>query len=217
MSAVNEDNNSELPRVRPGWLTAICVLAIVFGALGLITGAFSLLGQLFASQLQTFIMSAQGSSNVPGAEIQKEVMTRSVVIASRYRMLMIPLTLGKALVAALLLLGGIFSLSLKNTGRTLLVRALLAALVVESLLFVPTTLAQRESQALMSELMPKMMQSQQGPNGPPPGFNAGMSAMFSVIGTATLLISLAWLAAKIVIYLLGIRYLRKPKIVALFE
>src|SRR5438552_6078817 len=91
-------DESELPKVRPGWLTAICVLAIVFGVLGLLAGGATVLSQLFASRLQQAIASAQIGANQPGAELQAEVMTRTMAIATKYNLILIPLGVGKVLV-----------------------------------------------------------------------------------------------------------------------
>ena len=72
---------------------------------------------------------------------------------------------------------------------------------------------QRETSAAVADLMPQIMAAQ-GARGMPAGFD--MSSMMNGIGTVTLVFGLFWLAAKIVLYVLGTKYLRRPDIEALF-
>jgi hypothetical protein len=80
---------------------------------------------------------------------------------------------------------------------------------------VPGILIQRETQAVMTEMMPKAMAAQQGPNAPP-GMDNFMTTFFRAIGIVSLIIALVWLVAKFVLYVLGIRYLRQPDVRELF-
>src|SRR6185295_10464230 len=195
---------------RPSALTVICVLAIVFGVLGLLTGGIGLVSQIFSSTVEKAITAAQGGANSPGGEVQKEMMTRTLEITRKYNLVMIPLMVLKVLVEAALLAGAIMALGLKPSGRSWLLGALAAAIILESIQAVPTFLIQRETQAITAEMMPRIMAA----NGAPPG--DGMSSVMSGIGTVSLIFGLVWLVIKIVLCALGIRYLRKPDIEALF-
>ena len=135
-------------------------------------------------------------------------------ITTKYGVVLVPLTILKILVEGALLIGAIMTLRFKASGRSLLAGALLAALILESILFVPTFMVQRESQAAAAELMPQIMAAQGGQNGPPAGVD--MSSMMSGIGAATLVLGLVWLVAKIVLYILGMKYLKRPNVMALF-
>src|SRR5262245_59682797 len=107
------ENDSDRRKVRPGWLTVICVLAIVLGSLGLLSAGVSLFSQLFASRLQQAIAGAQGASNLPGSDLQAEVVQRSFEITRKYSVVMIPLEGAKILVEGALVVGAIMSLGLK--------------------------------------------------------------------------------------------------------
>ena len=203
------------PRVRPRALTVICVLAIVFGALGLLAGCFGLISQVASSAIQQAVVSGQAGAGAPAAGAQTEMITKTMAIASKYNPIMIPLTILRILVEGALLIGGIMALSIKATGRTLLVNGLIAAAILESISFVPRYMIQKETQVVTAELMPQIMAAQQGANAVPPGFD--MSAMMSGIGTVALVLGLFWLIAKIVVYILGIRYLRDSKVMQLFS
>src|SRR5262249_12318973 len=148
--------------------------------------------------------------------VQAEVLQRSMEIAQKYAAVLIPLGIAKLLVEVALVVGAIMSLLLKAPGRSLLMGALIAAVIIECVMAVPSMMVRRDTQAVMADLMPKILAAQRAPNGPPPGIG-DMSRVFSGMGTITMVFSLGWLAVKIILYILGINYLRKPKIVALFS
>ena len=210
-------DNAGLPKERPNWITTICILAIVFGAVGILSGGIGLLSQIFASSIQSAVANFQQSSNLPGTEVQRDMMTRVMAISTKYNFALIPLGIAKLGVEAVLLVGGILSLKLKAKGRSLIVGALFGALIVESILVVPRIMVQRELQVLMAEVMPKIMAAAPNSDQLPPAFNAGMSSMFSGVGAIATYSAVAWVLIKVVIYLIGINYLRKPQTVALFE
>jgi hypothetical protein len=199
-------------KARPTALTVICILAIVFGAIGILTGGIGLISQLFSSQIQQAV-AGQAALNGPAGEAQSEIVTRSMEIAKKYNPVMIPLTVGKILVEGALLIGGIMTLGLKLSGKSLLAGALIAAAILETIQFVPRTMMARETQAVVAELMPQVMAAQ-GARGTPPGID--MSTMMSGVGTVTTILGVCWLVIKIVLYVLGIRYLRRPDIASLF-
>jgi hypothetical protein len=113
--------------------------------------------------------------------------------------------------------GAIMALRLNPRGWRWLRGALLAAIVFEAIYAVPVVLVQRETQVVMSEMMPKVLEAQQGANRQVPGLNGVMSTFFSAVGIFSLIFALGWLAAKIVFCAVSLRYLRKPEIQALFQ
>jgi hypothetical protein len=202
--------------VRPGGLTFICVLAIILSGAGLLMGCFGLVSQAFASGMQQAFAGMPGGANLPGADVQREMNARVMAVANRYKSVTLPLMVVKIFVEGALLAGAIMSWGLKPRGRSWLLGGLVAAILFEAIHVVPTILIQRETQVVMSEMMPKMMAAQQGPNAPPPGMNNLMSGMFSAIGILSLIFALVWLAAKVIFYVFGMRYLCKPDVRALF-
>jgi len=137
-------------KTRPTALTVICILAIVFGAIGLLTGGIGLISQLFSSQIQQAVAGQAGLNGAAG-EAQAEIVTKSMEIAKKYNPVMIPLTIGKILVEGALLIGGIMALGLKLPGKSLLAGALIAAAILETIQFVPRTMMTRETQAVVAE------------------------------------------------------------------
>lgn len=201
---------------RPACLTFICVTALLLGSVGLLTACTGLLSQVFSSGMQQAIAGMPGGANMPGADVQREMNARIMAVTNRYKWVTMPLMLVKIIVEAALLAGAIMSLGLKPRGRSWLLGALVAAIVFEAIHAVPVLLIQRETQLLMSEMMPRMMEAQQGPHKAPPGLTDFMSTFFSAIGFATIIVAVGWLVAKIIFCAFGIRYLRQPGMRALF-
>jgi hypothetical protein len=199
------------PRVRPRALTVICVLAIVFGALGLLGGCIGLIGQLVSPEA---MVAAQGATGEQSAGGMQEIAARSKELSAKYNPVMVPLTVVKILLEAALLVGGIMALGMKAAGRSLLSSAMIAAIIIESIQAVPNFMMQRESRALMAEIMPQVIAAQEGAKDLPPGMD--MSAIMSGVGGAMIVLSLLWLVIKLVLYILGIRYLARPAMVAMF-
>jgi hypothetical protein len=203
--------------VRPSGLSNICVLAILLSGVGLLSGCVGVISQVFASGMQQAFSRMPAGANAPGVEKQKEMNDRMFAVANRYKWATFPLMAVKIVVEAALLTGAIMSLRLNPRGRSWLRGALLAAILFEAVYAVPVILIQRESQAVMSEMMPKVLEAQQGANKQLPGMNDVMSTFFSAVGIFSMIFALGWLAAKIVFCALSLRYLRKPEIQALFE
>jgi len=201
-------------KVRPTALTVICVLGIVFGGLGLLTGGVGLLSQLFSSQIQQAVTAGQSGLSGPVAEAQSQIVTRTLDISRKYNPVNIPLTIVKIVIEGALLIGSIMALGLKLSGKNMLAGALIAAAILESIQFIPRVMMQRETQAAIADLMPQIMAAQEGARGLPAGFD--MSSVMNGMGTVTLVLGLFWLAVKIVLYVLGTRYLRRPDVEALF-
>jgi hypothetical protein len=200
---------------RPGGLTVICVLAIILGGLGLLTGCFGLVSQAFTTQMQQAVAGMQ-PGNLPGAEVQKEMNARILAVANRYKWVSLPLMAVKIFVEAALLAAAVMAWGLNPRGWSWLHGALIATIIFETVHAVPQVLVQLETRAVMNEMMPKMMAAQHGRNQAPPGMENFMSSVFSAATLVSLIFILIWLVGKIVFYVIGIRYLRKPDVRALF-
>jgi hypothetical protein len=196
---------------RPQNLTVICILAMILGGFGLLTGCFGVMSLVFASQARQAISAMPPGVNNPTVEMQKQMNDKMAAINNRYKWVTLPLMLVKLCVEAAILIGAIMTLGLKPRGRSWLLAGLIAALVLESIQVVPGIMVQSETFAMMREMVPV----QQGANAPP-GMNDFMTVFFSAIGIGTIVMTLGWLAAKFIFYVIGIRYLRKPAVAALF-
>jgi hypothetical protein len=218
---IRDEDNSDFPAdsapVRTGGLSAICVLAIVFSALGLLMGCIGLPSLIFPERMQAAMSPPQVGGNAQLVEIQQEMNAKALEINSKYRWISLPLMIGKIAIEFALLAGAIMSWGLKPRGRSWLLYAIVAALVLESLQMIPTIMIQRETFALMGEYMPKMMAAQPGAQNMPSGMGDAMATGASVAGIFSMVFAIAWLLMKIVYYAISIGYLRKPAVVALFS
>ncbi len=211
------DDRVPRPGTRPGGLSVICAVAIMLAVLGLLIGLGGLLSLASQARLRQAMAAMQQAGNQPLARVQQEFNDRMFDITNRYRWATVPLMIAKIAVEIGLLAGAIFSLRLDRRGGTWLTRALFAAIVVEALYAVPTMLIQRETREATTEMMSKMMAAGRGGQGPPAGAQDFAAVFGSVIGIVSLVVAVGWLVAKIIFYLISIRYLQKPEIARLFE
>src|SRR6478672_9919227 len=122
------------PVGRPGWLSFLCVLCIVLGALGIMNSVFGTFGMVVGPRFQQF-MAAQPKPGMPDdlKEAQEKMQADMYTIQAKY---IWPLGLSIALrlvVCTLLLIGGIRCLNLSEPGRKLLIIACSIALVFDLL------------------------------------------------------------------------------------
>src|SRR5438552_666160 len=70
---------------RPGWLSALCVLCIVLGALGLVNSAFGTLGIIAGPKVQQ-MMAAQPQPGIPDdlKEAQQKMQADMYAIQKKY-------------------------------------------------------------------------------------------------------------------------------------
>lgn len=201
---------------RPGWLTALCVLAIVLGALGLMNSLMSAGGLLAGQQLQK-IMRAQPSPGMTPEmqEAQNKLQDAMYAVQRKYWWPIVFALLLRAGVALLLLIGGIRALSLKEGGRQLLLVACgvalpfeLAHAILQTLIMLDNMTAMHNFAEVLANEMPK--------DGPPQ-----MQNFVQTVMQGTLIVSLVfmylWTLIKGGLYLFGLLYLRRNHIKNLFH
>lgn len=204
------------PGYRPGGLTAICIIALVLGALGVLTGCSGVGMALVGNQVQQWQQkfSTMGSP-APVRDVQTEMNLQSIRIFNRYRVVNLILAVCQLLIVGALIGGAIQTLRSREMGRRLLVFGCLAAIGWEVVRAVPHTLMQLENTAMMEEYMPRMMEAQA------PGGQAAQMAEFArmIAHFSTIMgwvIFFGWLMMKLAFYGVAARYLTRPKIKSLF-
>lgn len=213
--------------IRPGWLTAIGVIAIVVGTLGIlgaITGALSqLYGAAVQERMQNMMATWQQSNGLPteALELQQDLQREIVAVQLRWRATMLVVAAVGFLVCLPLIAGGIGTLRLASWGRTLLIWALAATIVYEIAVAVPGLMMQQEIMQSTRKFMAEVMQStQQQMQTAPPGQAQQINLLSNTITNASLVIGLvmtgAWLLVKVGLYAAAIWYLRSPLIRSLF-
>ena len=205
-----------LPGYRPGGLTAVCIIAIVLGGLGIFASLSAFTMSLVGNQVQQFQQQFAAAGSPPEVQqVQAEMNAETMRIANRFRLANVGISLTHLVVAGCLLLGGIWALQLKEKGRRLLWAVCLVAIVFELARSVPNVLMQMENAALMEEYMPRLMQAQTpGDQDAQVAEFGRMFARFSMI--MGWVIFAGWLSLKLVFFAVAARYLWSPRVKAIY-
>jgi hypothetical protein len=200
---------------RPGWLTAICVIAIVIGILGLFNGLFGLAGVLFGQQLQSAITPAAPPGMSQGMQkVQQDFQNEMQAVQGRFFAALLTSALFRIVVAAALLLGGVLCLSLKPQGRQLLTLAFGLAIGFEICHVILQSLINMEMMTALNAFIEGFLQEMpQGQRGPPQEFVTGLMRTSIVAG---FVFQYVIALVKLVLYSFGLIYLQRAPIKALF-
>src|SRR5262245_58840118 len=117
---------------KPGWLTAICVICIVLGALGLLNATLGSAAELAGPRFQAMLTPRGG----PGMsddlqQAQQDFMDEINAIKRKYFALTMAFLGFRFVAAGLLLMGGLRCLGLREGGRKMLIVACAVALLFE--------------------------------------------------------------------------------------
>jgi hypothetical protein len=190
-------------------LIAVCVLAIMLGCMGLITGLTSFVALVAAPQLNQEILNQLPEQQ---AKLQSEMIGKVNAVTARWRPLLYAVNAARVALAVLLLTTAIMTIGWKPLGRTLLSTTMLLGIAFEVLKAVPEGLLQYQNQKITGEYMGRIMAS--GKAGP--GADAMGEALSSGILFMTIAMLVGWTAAKIIYYALSARYLRSSQVRAQF-
>jgi hypothetical protein len=220
--ASSSDGMPPLGRRRPGGLTAIAVIAIILGSLGLIGSLFGLASFALQPVLRSAFTLPAGLANDPAMkaqrDMQREMQEKMQAVTDRYA----PFTVGFAVInlflAGSLLLGGIWILKIQPKGYAVLTYAFLIAIIFEIIRAIVQTFMQVELGTVMASIMPEMMKAAGPKAGQGAAQGAEFIAMATKIGIAVgVVFAIVPVLAKLVYYIIGVVYLRRPQIRQLFE
>jgi hypothetical protein len=203
---------------RPGWLTTLCVLCIVLGALGLFNSLFGAFGLVVGRQFQQFVMKSQ--SQTPGVppemqEAQEKMQTEMFAIQEKYLWALAGGLVFRFVASALLLIGGIGALGLKPWGRQVLIAGCAVAAPFVMLDAILQSLISMENMTVMNSFMERIIQT--SPANAPEKMEGFIRGMFGFIKIASIAVVGLIALAKIALYTFGLVYLNKPHIKALFQ
>ena len=202
---------------RTGGLTTLCVLALVAGALGLLSGFSGVVNLLAGEKLQQAILQVQPAANPGMQDAQQEMQEELAAVVTRYRTFHWIQAACQLALSTIMISGAILALLLNPAGRFLLLTSLIAAL-----LFVPVQslfggLMLQKTGPIMQKSMERMAKQAAPPGArQPPGFNEIMGAFGRVIVVMQwgMLVGLA--LVKCMFYLFGVWYLTRPTVADLF-
>ncbi|MEX0819447.1 MAG: hypothetical protein WD070_07630 [Pirellulaceae bacterium] len=213
---VNPSHPAQLPNLavrRPGALTAICIIAIVLGVLGILSGTAKGVNVLFGAEMQQ-AFGAFGAANNAQQQVQQEMNDALAAEMNRFRLVNAITCVAQLGLCIALVYSGIKTLGLKDAARRLMLGICIALLVYEIGQFVVFMLQQLSIAPIMEVYMPRLMK---GPNGEDIGgakFGQIIARMSIIVGVVT---QCVWTLIKLVFYAIAIRTLRKDKIIAYFD
>lgn len=201
---------------RPGGLTAICVIAIILGVLGvlaaLIGGGGLVVNKLFREQL------AKQQQPPPGfpqgmADAQKKMQEAIYAVADRYFIADVILLPIHGLISVFLIVAGAKAMTLVPEARTLFQGALIAALVMLVVTTIKGAVQQIEMFGVMDQFFKEMA-------GDMPGAGAQGKDVFVTAMRIGMIIGavfgFGWQFILLLFYGLSLNYLSRPNIVALY-
>lgn len=202
---------------RPQVLTALIIVCLVFGILGLMNSLFGVVGVIGGQQLQQAFQTKMPPGVDPRMQQAQDKFQADINnLQNKFRLEMIG-TLALRFVAALLLVvGGIKALGKQESGRKLLVAACAVALAFELIQAIVQSLINTEMLTAFNSLTESTMQSLPDKPGAENVKRFVQTVMkisiYAAIGMPYIL-----MAVKGGVYLFGLIYLRKPHVKELFQ
>ncbi len=196
---------------RTGGVTAICVVAIVLGALGFLGSVAGIIGMLVGERIGSMMEGVQAQGLPPEArQVQQQMNQQMMALARRWRPVVAPLTIFHLVVCVLLIAGAIGALRESVTGYKLFIWGLWGS-IGYLVLYAPTTLIFTvENSKLVQRFMPELMRAA-GPQGG--GAPAGFEEMMQTTMTVSMVFGMAWTVIWSLVqggfYLFSVLYFRK--------
>jgi hypothetical protein len=203
-------------KMRPGALTASCILVLVLGILGLLTGLCGVVTLPFAGQLQGSLLLKPGPDANPLEKAQYDYQIESIAIQRQYIVLNFTLTAVLVVLASLMTVGAIMALRWRPAGRGFLVYVLLAVIVFEMVRMAVTLVVSLETLPATDHFVATLQREAEGG-----GINTGSANALASFARGTMIFTIvagvAWPFIKVILYGLIARYLASPKVRDLFE
>lgn len=201
---------------KPGWLTALCVICIVLGVLGLMNGILGLGATIFGKQLQQVMNPAASRQQMPAdlQKLQQKLEDETAAIQEQFFLPSLIAVVFKLAVSLLLVAGGLGSLRLTEQGRTLLILGCLIAILFELGASVLQSVVYMETLTVYNQLINGFVDELQRQN----GAAAGQAFLWfmQLILYAGMVVFFIIQLVKVAFFTWGALYLRRPAIAALF-
>jgi hypothetical protein len=210
-------NTGEAVPRKSGWLTALCVICIVLGALGLMNALFGAVGAAAGPSLQSMFQPRATPGVPPEMQQAQDQFQKDVASVQTKHFLPIVATIAFRFIAALLLLaGGLMCLSLKEKGRKILILACGLALLFELSNSIVQSFVMLDMMTAMNSFVEKLQSTMQQPNSPP-GLNNFVRWWMRAIMVIQIILIFLFSLVKAALYLFGVIYLQKQQVKSLFK
>lgn len=193
-----------------GRVKAICIVAIVLGGAGVATALMGAVGLVVGRQMQ----AAFSGANQPGMsqelqDIQRKTQQEIQAVQERFLGVNAVLLGAHAIIAGMLVTGGIQGLRRVRPGRKILLAACLAAIVFELVRGVVQTVIQVQVLSVTTQFFEQMMGASMEQAADLAEWLVWFSRLAMVAG---LLLAIGWILVKLVFYSVAVWYLRKPAV-----
>jgi hypothetical protein len=196
----------------PTGLKAICIIAVVLGAIGTFLSCIGFAGLAINESVAGGMGFPMGDGGGQAQEVQKEMQAGILAISQQYLPFTIAIVCLHLVAGILLATGGALGLKSVPAGRLTLVIGFLAAIVYEIAQTTLNVIIQTKTIPLVRQSMEQMLQ-QPGQPGVPQGMGQLMVVfMFVILG-----ITLVTVLVKIAFYTYSLYYLHRQDIVARFS
>ncbi len=206
----------DLPDVaarRPSGLTAICIIAVVLGVLGLFSGLMKGVNVLFGAEMQQAVGSF-GAVSPEQAKVQQDMNAAIAAEMGRFRLANSVLCVAQLAFCGALVYSGIKTLGLKAAGRSLMLAACACMLVYEIGQAIAFVFQQLALSPIMELYMPQLMKGSAGNNASAEQIGQVMARISIILG---IVFQCVWTLIKFIFYAVAIVYLRKANVIALFD
>lgn len=209
--AHGESHGVVAPARLAGGVTAVCVVAIILGGMGVLGSSAGLVSMLAGERMQSMLQGMQGPGIPPEAnEVQQRMNESMMALLRRWVPVFLPLYLVNLGVSLLLIVGAIGVLRRTTGGFKLFTWSLWAALAY-LVLYTPFNLIYTlENARIAQQFMPEMMRAA-GPQGAAPP--AGAEQLIQTTMTVAMIFSVAriviWNLAQGIFYLFSVFYLKR--------
>jgi hypothetical protein len=191
------------------------VIAIILGSLGLLGSLATMASLAVGSRLQQALTTSRPRLGRDKAfDVQQAMQKRIQAVTDRYRWPSAGFALLNMALAASMLAGGIMALSRVAKARTILLAVFAVAILFETSRCIVQVFMQWETAAVMSDLLPRMMETSMPASGPNASNAQQAAAVGMVIAKASIMVGFAFQLvlslAKLIYYGVGWSYLRRP-------
>jgi len=202
---------------KPGWLTALCVVCIVLGALGLLNAILGTAAEIAGPRFQA-MLSPRGGPGMPAdlQQAQQDLMDEMNAIKRKYFSLSLALLGVRFVAAGLLLYGGLRCLALSESGRKLLIAACAVALLFELSQTIIQSLVYLQNLTAMNSALERFQSALANGNAPP-GLQSVMKWTMQISVVLPMILAYGMALLKGGVFLFGLSYLRRPHIKSLFK
>jgi len=201
------------PSARPGLLTTLCVLCMVLGVLGVMNSLLGAMGAAGGRAFQAWVTPKTAPGMPPEMqEAQQKFQDDVAAVQDKFFWAIVPSIGFRFIAATLLLIGGIQALSLKESGRKVLLIACVVAAVFELCHSILQSLVNLEMMTAVNSYVENLMNAIPQKSNTPPGFTSLMQTFTRGAIVVSLILSYLIALLKVGLYLSGLVYLQKKEI-----